>query len=451
MNDNTPNVAVGWRSAPRARSRSHTTRLRDFVPPLVAVFFVLCSLALFGASQPMAALTLSALLIATAIAAALLAGPRHVTIGMGVVGGLIWAFALTGWAGPLERAMPDLAVLMAAGAVWAVGYICARRRGALDIAWAGLVWGAFVYCAWMFFLHIAQSMSNQGAASIADAFNSPTDASLLFGFLALVGSTRVLHVVKQMDAEALARAEMIGRLLSDALGGLLLTGFALTCLVLAGSEIGVLLASAVIFLHAWWDTRAISSRDHRGLVIKIAGRIAPFAAIGLAIWGVALGWLHDETVAPGVGLGPDLPRAQRFAAYIGAFLQQPVFGHGLGSVGVVGAEATSLQNAKAMLAPGGAQNVLAHWLVEAGIAGFMTMVAVLGAMHLRIVTAMGQRGAVRTFLRIAIAASVLLVLHGATDSSLDMPGVAWLYALLLGAACGVATTRSSQRSADKPI
>ena len=57
MNDNTPDVAVGWRSAPRARSRSHTTRLRDFVPPLIAVFFVLCSLALFGAGQPMAALT----------------------------------------------------------------------------------------------------------------------------------------------------------------------------------------------------------------------------------------------------------------------------------------------------------------------------------------------------------------------------------------------------------
>jgi O-antigen ligase len=450
MNDNTPDVTVGW-SAPRSRSRSHTTRLRDYLPPLVAVLFVLASLALFGAGQPMAALTLSALLIATAIGAAITAGPRHVTFGMAVVGSLIWSFALTGWAGNLERAAPDLAVLMAAGAVWTVGYICARRRGALDITWAGLVWGAFVYCAWMFFSHIAQSMSNQGLGSIADAFTSPTDASLLFGFLALIGSTRVLHVVKQMDAEALARAEMIGRLLSDALGGILLMGFALTCLVLAGSQAGVLLASAVILLHAWWDMRAISTRDHRGLVIKIASRIAPFAAIGLAVWGMTLGWLRDETVAPGVGLGAELPRVQRFEAYIGAFLQQPVFGHGLGSAGVIGAEATTLQNAKAMLAPGGAQNALAHWLAEAGIAGFMAMIAVLGAIHLRIVAAMGQRGAVRTFLRIAIAASLLLVLHGATDSSLDLPGVTWLYALLLGAACGVATTRSSRRSADKPI
>jgi hypothetical protein len=450
MNDKTPDVAVGW-SAPRSRSHSHTTRVRDFLPPLVAVFFVLASLALFGAGEPMAALTLSGFLIATAIVTAFLAGPRHVTLGMGVVGGLIWNFAATGWAGPLDRAAPDLAVLMAAGAVWAVGYICARRRGALDIAWAGLVWGAFVYCAWMFFSHIAASMANQGSDSMRDAFASPTDASLLFGFLALIGSTRVLHVVKQMDAEALARAEMIGRLLSDAVGGLLLTGFAVTCLVLAGSQAGALLASAVILLHAWWDTRAISTRDHRGLVIKIASRFAPFMAIGLAVWGVALGWLHDETVAPGVGFGPDLPRVQRFGAYIGAFLQQPVFGHGLGSANVVGAEATTLQNAKAMLAPGDAQNVLAHWLVEAGIAGFMAMIAVLGAMHLKIVTAMGHRGAVRTFLRIAVAASLLLVLHGATDSSLDLPGVTWLYALLLGAACGVATTRSSRRSADKPI
>ena len=262
----------------------------------------------------------------------------------------------------------------------------------------------------------------------------------------------MLHVVKQMDAEALARAEMIGRLLSDALGGLLLTGFALTCLVLVGSQTGVILAAAIILLHAWWDTRAISSRDHRGFVIKIAGRLAPFAALGLAAWGIALGWLHDESIAPGVGLSAELPRLQRFETYFEAFLQQPIFGHGLGSIGAVGAEATQLANAKAMLAPGGAQNVFVHWLVEAGAAGLAAILIILGAVHLRIVTAMGHRGAVRTFLRLAIAASLLLFLHGVTDSSLDLPGVNWLYALLLGAACGVATMKNGQRSsANKPI
>jgi hypothetical protein len=448
MNDNSPDVAIGWK-APRSRTRSHT-RIRDFAPPLVTIFFLVAALLLFGASQPMAALTMSTFLVASAIGAVITAGPKHVTIGMAVVGALIWAFAMLGWAGPLDRAAPDLAVLFAAGAVWTVGYICARRRGALDIAWAGLVWGAFVYCAWMFFAHVALAMSNQGG-SIADSFRTPADASLLFGFLAIIGSTRVLHVVKQMDAEALARAEMIGRLANDALGGLLLTGFAFTCLMLAGSQVGIILAGSVMILHAWWDTRAISRRDHRGVIIKIASKITPIAALALLAWGVALGWLHDESVAAGAGLGAELPRVQRAEAYLYAFLDAPVFGHGLGSADSVGAAATDLHNARAMLAPGGAQNVFLHWLVEAGAAGLALMLAILGAMHLRIVTAMTHRGAVRTFLRLAVAAGLLLLLHGVTDNSLDLPGVTWLYALLLGAACGVATMKSSKRAADKPI
>jgi hypothetical protein len=36
-----------------------------------------------------------------------------------------------------------------------------------------------------------------------------------------------------------------------------------------------------------------------------------------------------------------------------------------------------------------------------------------------------------------------MLLHGMADSSLDLPSAVWLYALLLGAACGVATGRRS--------
>jgi hypothetical protein len=49
----------------------------------------------------------------------------------------------------------------------------------------------------------------------------------------------------------------------------------------------------------------------------------------------------------------------------------------------------------------------------------------------------------RTFLRLALIASLLFLLHGAMDSSLDLPSLIWLYALLLGAACGVAAYRRS--------
>jgi O-antigen ligase len=100
-----------------------------------------------------------------------------------------------------------------------------------------------------------------------------------------------------------------------------------------------------------------------------------------------------------------------------------------------------------MLAPGGAQNVFLHWLVEAGVLGFIALILVLSAMHIRIASGLNERGAGRTLVRLSFAVGLLLLLHGVSDSSLDLPGVAWLYALLLGIACGVASRPKKVRSA----
>ena len=72
-------------------------------------------------------------------------------------------------------------------------------------------------------------------------------------------------------------------------------------------------------------------------------------------------------------------------------------------------------------------------------------------MHARIFGALGSRRMPRTFLRLAVAASALLLLHGVTDSSLDLPSIVWTYALLLGAACGIASGgRTTQSKSSKP-
>lgn len=445
MNETTAEPATGWGSSrPVSRTR---IRRRDVIPALIAILLLTLSHLLFGATQPMSALAFSICFIATALAAVLAAGPRHITVGMMAGAGAVWTFGTSGAAGNLDRAAPELAVLFAAGAVWTLGYIAARKRGVLDILWAGLVWSSFTYCALMFFNQMGGVLSGNAVGAITNSFNSPASAAVLFGLLTLIGSARVLHVVKQMDAEALARSEMIERLMRDALGGMLLLVFAVTCLGLTGSRVGVLLTTAVLLAHIWWDTRAITNRPHRSAIIRIASRVAPLVAIVFAALGVALSWLRDESVAPGVGLSDTLPHIQRIEAYIAAWLQSPIFGHGLGSIDIVGDGAMTLANAKAMLSPGDVQNVFVHWLVEGGIVGLAAVLLFIGAMHIRIISALGQRKAPRTFARLAIAAGLLLMLHGVSDSSLDLPDVAWLYALLLGAACGVATARSSSQNA----
>jgi O-antigen ligase len=136
-----------------------------------------------------------------------------------------------------------------------------------------------------------------------------------------------------------------------------------------------------------------------------------------------------------------MPNLQRIEAYMSAWAESPAFGHGLGSIGDAGSQTTTLFNAKAMLAPGQAHNVAITWLVETGILGLALLVLIVGAMYTRIFSALRNRNTPRTFLRLAVGAGVLLLIHGLTDSSLDLPSATWLYAFLLGAACGVATGR----------
>jgi O-antigen ligase len=211
----------------------------------------------------------------------------------------------------------------------------------------------------------------------------------------------------------------------------------------------MLLTTAVLLIQIWWDMRAISSRDHRGAFVRTMSMLAPVIALGFAVWGVALSFMDDETVSRSLAPPEVLPRLQRLQVYFSAWMERPLFGHGLGSIRLVRDHVTTLANADALTAAGGAQNVLLHWLVEIGIAGTLAMAVALAAIHVGILRAFKTVKAPRTFLRLALVASLLLLLHGVADSSLDLPSLIWLYALLLGAACGVATFRrsSSERGA----
>lgn len=435
MNDVPEQAAMGWDKRRRASYDRPRARMRDVLPAIAAALTLALANLAFGAVQPIAALTLSAGITAIAVATLAFAGPRGMTPGMVIGAAVIAIAAASGLAGPLSRASAPLAVLFAAGAMWTIGYLAAGRRTALSAGWSTLIWTSAAYCAWMF---IGSTSPGVSSRLIVDAFETPANASVVFGLLAILGLGRVLHVLKQVDTDALLGLRMLERLLRDALGGFLLLFLALTCLLLTASLPGILMALGVLLGHGWWDTVAIMTRPHRGLLARLVVIAAPLLACTLVIWGVADGWLHDETVAPGIGLSDALPNMQRFDAYSSLWLQSPIDGHGLGSLGVVGATVQTLDNAKVTLAPGGAHNVFLSWLVETGLVGLALLLLALAAVHLRIMTTLTSRRAPRTFTRLAFTASGLLLLHGMTDSSLNLPSVTWLYALLLGIACGLA-------------
>lgn len=437
MNDIPAQAAMGWDKRRRTTRERPRTRVRDMLPPIAAALVITLANLAFGAVQPIAALTLSAAITAVATAALAFAGPRSVTPGMVIGATLVAIAALTGLAGPLDRAAAPLAVLFAAGAMWTIGYIAAGRRSALAAAWSTLVWTSAAYCAWMFISSASPDAGRTGRL-ITDAFETPANAAVVFGLLSILGLARVLHVLKQVDADALLGFRMVDRLLRDALGGFLLLGLAVSCLVLAGSRAGILMTFGVMLGHMWWDTLSIMTRPHRGRLARVAVFAAPVLACALAALGMVDGWLNDETIAPGIGLSDTLPNLQRFDAYSSLWLEAPITGHGLGSLPVEGATVQTLANAKVMLSPGGAHNVFLTWLVETGLVGLTLLLLTLGAAYVRTLPPLASAHSPRTFVRLAFAVGGLLLLHGVTDSSLNVPSVTWLYAMILGVACGLA-------------
>jgi hypothetical protein len=421
---------------PRSGKR---TRRRDLAAPLIAVALLLLAHFLFGAGQTLSNLSLSAAIIAVGLAGVAIAGPRHATIGMLAGAAAIWAFALTGWAGPLERATPELASLFAAGVMWTMGYTAARQRRALDFTWTGIIWTSLVFCVWFFFTHVAGDFAKPMPGQANALFDAPASAALLFGLFVLVGAARVLHVIKRTHAEASSGAETFDRIIREGLGGILLVGFAVTCLLVTGTLVGVLFLASVLLGYVWWDTLGVIEPKERSSSVRLLSMLTPVAALALAGWGFWLVFMQHEALTGGDAIAGTAAHIGRLDAYFAAFLQQPVYGHGLGSIAAVGDQTTTLQNAGAMLAPGGAQNVVLTWLVETGVAGTAVLFLFLFAMHLALSRGFGSRRIPRTFLRLAFAASALMLLHGLADSSLDLPSAVWLYAFILGAGCGVAS------------
>lgn len=436
---------LGWGGRARDERDADRMRLRDLLPAIATVFLIFVGLVAAGAVQPAVALSLSMLLIITAMVAITLAGPGSVSPAMLVGAAVIILLGVTGLAGPLHDSAPVLATLFAAGAVWTVGHLASTRRRLLDVIWSGMIWSAVAYCAWMFVAYVS-TIQGQASASLADAFETPANGAVVFGFLSVLAMGRLLHLMKQIDAENLPRAECIDRLLRNGLAALLLLFASLGCLILVGWQPGMMLTGSVLLAYAWWDSLGITMRAHHGIRMRAFVILTPLLALALAAWGVWMAWSFHDVTATGMGASDTHPHLQRAAAYGAAWLESPLTGHGLGSAASEAARFHTLHNAKALLAPGGAQNLVMSWLVEAGVIGLVLIISVIGAIHLRITSALAIRRAPRSFPRMAFALTTFLVLHGLAGSSLNIPVLAWMYAIVLGCACGLAAGKGTQSS-----
>ncbi|MEM8637182.1 MAG: O-antigen ligase family protein, partial [Pseudomonadota bacterium] len=132
-----------------------------------------------------------------------------------------------------------------------------------------------------------------------------------------------------------------------------------------------------------------------------------------------------------------------YDAYFSIWMERPLFGHGLGSFNALNDSHTTLNNAAHMVTIGAAHSFVLQWLVQQGLVGLLAMAAILGLILRTIVRPFGQTVSTpRIFLRVALAASLLIFTHGLVDYALEIPSVMWTYAYILGLAAGFATNLS---------
>ena len=86
-------------------------------------------------------------------------------------------------------------------------------------------------------------------------------------------------------------------------------------------------------------------------------------------------------------------------------------------------------------------NVYLQWLEETGLAGASLMFGCIACLLAQVWRGFVHRNTMRSWLRAVIMLSLLVLLHGLVDYGLQVPSIAWQWALWIGVGCGIAAPR----------
>ncbi|MEM9233816.1 MAG: O-antigen ligase family protein [Pseudomonadota bacterium] len=413
------------------------------IPALGAL---LVATALFGADRPAAALILSGMLLAVGAAGVWCRSrPR---LGASTWAGL-WggAVVLLGQSlGPQPReAVPDLAVLIAAGAVYMTfaGMASSARYADSVIRGMGVVLIVTGGAAFLDFVTSPETVYGQAKAyhetRLTAAFLSANTAATLFGIATIFGLSGVLRVMGPGG-----RADMSS--LFDRIGRagtlpLLVLIFSLTCLVLTGSRGGLAATFVASASLVMWTRRGAGAGGNIWIPAVV---LAGIAALLVAASGSVLGDRLSSGATEGNG------RALIWAVSMEAWKEAPLFGHGFGRFEAAIAQHITADTAAVLSQQGAAHNLALQWLVQAGIVGTAGGMVMLGAALWPLRVGLKRRRRQRIVMKAKGAIALLVMLHGMVDYALEIPALVWWFSACLGLGAGVATAdKTPSRTRDR--
>lgn len=263
------------------------------------------------------------------------------------------------------------------------------------------------------------------------SFFSPNVAAGFFGAMLLLLWPRV-----EFTALLNTRWRKAERGQTRRLGAIVLS---CACLMMTASRLGFLAVLIVLPLSfiAQRLVRGPSTGGGSAKVPIVAG-LGLFTLFGLAS---PLLFARLGTMDPGWN-----GRQALFGEHWKALQLEPLFGHGLGSFTTINKLIISPPAFEALWYIRSVHNVYLQWLEETGLVGATMMFLIIALLLLDIALGLFRRQRQRDLLVGVLGFSGVLLVQGLGDFSLQTPGIAIFWSLLLG--LGVAVARSSQRGGD---
>jgi O-antigen ligase len=333
------------------------------------------------------------------------------------------------------RTLEGIAAFLGPASAFLIGALCTPDRETRD--WAGR---------WIVVLSIPYSLMG-----VAMYFNTQTDvtarldiglgsanaAATVLGMIVLVSAALIMRAGSgRFDggeaAAALPKGWRWARYLVSAPFSLTALILAFACLMLTASRGGlVALAVAIVTFGVCIVLgEARSTRKRRGSII------IPF----LAVIGIAAFLFHrgGDFVMQRFAAAAESAenRHSLLAVHWGAFLERPLFGHGLNTFHEVNSIAGSPDNWAVIGKAGSAHNIFVQLLEETGLIGAALFALMLAPPILQAMSRLARGASGVEWSACAIAVCAFCLVHGMVDFGLQVPAIAALFAFMLGALVG---------------
>lgn len=331
----------------------------------------------------------------------------------------------------------ELLKLTGLGFVFLTGFVAARERSRAWLIVRAVVAASLPFALLSLWLHLFSPATLFGYAittgpdRLASTLGSANVAGTLFGMLALSAAAAVFQQWKRATESSSLSARQVERFVRRAPLEVLALLLSSGCLVLTQSRSAIAAAAASLLVLVVWQGMGEGLRAKRWFVpVAVAFSLA-------AVIGVGGDMVADRYLQSGADLGARLSILQ---AHWRGFQGAMAFGSGLGSFADINRLLLTRANAPDLLLIGATHNVYLEWLEQTGLVGSLLMWSCIGSMIAAMGVALFSRRSLSVALRLALCASLLVLTHGMTDFSLEVPAVASLWTALLGLGLGRATS-----------